>query len=206
MMSKQLLIETNLFEGRIQEDEAGRTIVRGVLQRAGAPNQNGRVYPRPILEREVKKYGELIRQRRALGELDHPDSSVINLKNVSHNVKEVHWEGDDLIGTVEILSTPSGNILKELLKANILLGISSRGMGSVSPLREGGVQVGEDFELIGWDFVSNPSTHGAFMTPININESVSRKLQEQALQCGPYCKAQDLMRELMLELSTKTTI
>ena len=200
---KKLLIETNLFEGRIQEDEAGRTIVRGVLQRAGAPNQNERVYPKHILEREVKKYGELIRQRRALGELDHPDSSVINLKNVSHNVREVHWEGDDLVGTVEILSTPSGNILKELLKANILLGISSRGMGSVTPLREGGVQVGEDFELIGWDFVSNPSTHGAFMTPVNINESVKHKLEEQAVQCGPYCKAQDLMRELITELNTK---
>ena len=200
-MNKQLLIETNLFEGRIQEDSNGRTIVRGVLQRAGAPNQNGRTYPRPILEREVKKYGQLIQQRRALGELDHPDSSVINLKNVSHNIKEVHWEGDDLVGTVEILSTPSGNILKELLKANILLGISSRGMGSVNPLREGGVEVGDDFELIGWDFVSNPSTHGAFMTPVNINESVQHKLQEQAIQCGPYCKAQDLMRELITELS-----
>jgi len=203
---KNLLIETNLFEGNIQEDESGRTIVRGVLQRAGAPNQNERVYPRHILEREVKKYGQLIRQRRALGELDHPDSSVINLKNVSHNVKEVHWEGDDLIGTVEILPTPSGNILKELLKANILLGISSRGMGSVTPLSEGGVKVGEDFELIGWDFVSNPSTHGAFMTPVNINESVQHQLEEQALQCGPYCKTQDLMRELINELTIKPTI
>jgi hypothetical protein len=200
-MNKQLLIETNLFEGNIQEDDSGRTIVRGVLQRAGAPNQNERVYPKHILEREVKKYGQLIRQRRALGELDHPDSSVINLKNVSHNIKEVHWEGDDLIGTVEILSTPSGNILKELLKANILLGISSRGMGSVNPLREGGVEVGEDFELIGWDFVSNPSTHGAFMTPVNINESIQHKLEEQAALCGPYCKVQDLMRELITELN-----
>ena len=202
-MGKQLLIETNLFEGKVQEDSGGRTIVRGILQRAGAPNQNERVYPKNILEREVKKYEQLIKERRALGELDHPDSSVINLKNVSHNVREVHWEGNDLVGTVEILSTPSGNILKELLKADILLGISSRGLGSTTPLKEGGVRVGEDFELIGWDFVSNPSTHGAFMTPVNINESVSKKLQEQSNVCGEYCKAQDIMRELLSELNLK---
>jgi len=122
---KTLLIETNLFEGRINEDASGRTLVKGVLQRAGAENQNGRVYPLEILRREAQKYETLIKERRALGELDHPDSSVINLKNVSHNIKEIHWEGNDLCGTVEILPTPSGNILKELLRAGILLGISS---------------------------------------------------------------------------------
>ena len=116
-----LLIETHLFEGRVNEDESGRTIVKGILQRAGAENQNGRIYPKPILMREAKKYETLIKERRALGELDHPDSSVINLKNVSHNVREIHWDNDDLVGTVEILPTPSGNILKELLKAGILL-------------------------------------------------------------------------------------
>ena len=194
---KNLLIETSLFEGKINEDDSGRTIVRGILQRAGAPNQNERVYPRNILEREVTKYNQLIKERRALGELDHPDSSVINLKNVSHNIREIHWEGDDVVGTVEVLPTPSGNILKELLRAGILLGISSRGMGSVSPRNEGGVQVGEDFELIGWDFVSNPSTHGAFMSPVNegvINESIQPV-------CDEFCKAQDLMREILTELS-----
>lgn len=129
-----LLIETNLFEGNVNEDSSGRTIVKGVLQRAGAENQNGRVYPREILEREIKKYETLIKERRALGELDHPDSSVINLKNVSHNIREVHWNGNDLMGTVEILPTPSGNILKELLRADILLGISSRGMGSTESI------------------------------------------------------------------------
>ena len=113
---KSLLIETNLFEGKVNEDEGGRTLVKGVLQRASAENQNGRVYPREILMREAKKYEILIKERRALGELDHPDSTVINLKNVSHNVREIHWEGDDLCGTVEILPTPSGNILKELVK------------------------------------------------------------------------------------------
>ena len=100
---KSLIIETNLFEGRVNEDASGRTLVKGVLQRAGAENQNGRVYPKNILEREIQKYQTLIKERRALGELDHPDSSVINLKNVSHNIREVHWEGEDVVGTVEIL-------------------------------------------------------------------------------------------------------
>ena len=193
---KSLIIETNLFKGVVNEDASGRTLVKGILQRAGAENQNGRVYPMPILQREAKKYETLIKERRALGELDHPDSSVINLKNVSHNVKEIHWEGNDLCGTVEILPTPSGNILKELLRAGILLGISSRGMGSVSNIGEGKVEVGEDFELIGWDFVSNPSTHGAFMTPMN--ESVIKQIGTDV--CGDFCKAQDLMREIITEL------
>lgn len=196
---KSLLIETNLFEGKVNEDEGGRTLVKGILQRAGAENQNGRVYPMEILRREAQKYEQLIKERRALGELDHPDSSVINLKNVSHNIREIHWEGNDLCGTVEILPTPSGNILKELLRAGILLGISSRGMGSVSSIGEGKVKVGEDFELIGWDFVSNPSTHGAFMTPLQ--ESVNKQLHEQAIVCGDFCKAQDLMREIITELA-----
>lgn len=197
-MNKKLLIETSIFEGNITEDKNGTTLVKGVLQRAGAENQNGRVYPRPILEREVDKYKKLIKERRALGELDHPDTSVINLKNVSHNIREVIWEGDDVVGVVEVLSTPSGNILKELLKAGILLGISSRGMGSTKPLGENRVEVGEDFELIGWDFVSNPSTHGAFMRPMN----ESRNLHEQigSDQCDIFCKSHDLMRELIIEL------
>ena len=197
-MNKGLLIETQLFEGKVQEDASGRVLVNGVLQRAGAENQNGRVYPKEILEREAEKYQQLIKERRALGELDHPDSSVINLKNVSHNIKEIHWEGDDLVGTVEILPTPSGNILKELLRAGILLGISSRGMGSTKPIKDNKVEVQEDFELVGWDFVSNPSTHGAFMRPMN--EGVNKKLQEQADVCGDYCRAQDLMREIIIEI------
>jgi len=192
----KLLIETRLFEGKVNEDDSGRTIVKGILQRAGAENQNGRIYPKPILMREAKKYEQLIKERRALGELDHPDSSVINLKNVSHNVREIHWDGDDLVGTVEILPTPSGNILKELLQAGILLGISSRGMGSVKQIGEDTVAVENDFDLICWDFVSNPSTHGAFLSPTNegvINESGTDV-------CGDFCKAQDLMREIITEL------
>jgi hypothetical protein len=196
-MNKQILIETRLFEGKLQEDKNGVVLVKGILQRAGAENQNGRVYPKPILEREVQKYSQLIKERRALGELDHPDSSVINLKNVSHNIRELYWDGEDLMGVVEVLPTPSGNILKELLKAGILLGISSRGMGSTKQLSGGKVEVNEDFELLCWDFVSNPSTQGAFMTPLT--ENTLKQIGSDV--CGDWCKAQDLMREIMMELN-----
>jgi hypothetical protein len=196
-MNKQLLIETRLFEGKLQEDKNGVVLVKGILQRAGYENQNGRVYPRSILEREVKKYATLIKERRALGELDHPDSSVINLKNVSHNIREIYWDGDNLMGVVEILSTPSGNILKELLRAGILLGISSRGMGSTKPLSGGKVEVSEDFDLLCWDFVSNPSTHGAFLTPLT--ENTLKQLGSDV--CGDWCRAQDLMRDILIELN-----
>ena len=169
---KQLLVDTILFSASprmIAESERkndGKVIVSGVLQRDEAKNQNVRVYPKKILMREVKKYAETnIKENRALGELDHPDSSVINLRNVSHNVLGVDWKGNDVVGTVEILPTPSGNILKQLLGAGIRLGISSRGLGSVEEISESTVEVQEDFELIGWDFVSNPSTQGAFMYP-----------------------------------------
>ncbi len=154
----------------------GGYVVQGVLQRAAAKNHNGRIYPKNILERECKRYQqEYIDQHRALGELDHPESSVVNLNNVSHNVLKIWWKGDDLCGAVQILETPSGKILKELFKAGITLGISSRGMGSVKELRsEGTVEVQEDFELICWDFVSNPSTQGAFMRPHHMNESTNK--------------------------------
>ena len=141
-MSKQLIVDCISFEVNrdvINEmtQSGGPFIVKGVLQRANAKNQNGRVYPKAILEREAVKYFEnFIKQRRALGELDHPETSVVNLQNVSHNVTELHWEGDDLVGTVEVLGTPSGNILKELFKAGIKLGISSRGLGSVKQIDE----------------------------------------------------------------------
>jgi len=198
---KSLLIETRLFEGKLNEDENGVVLVKGVLQRADAQNQNGRVYPKEILEREVEKYQQLIKEKRALGELDHPESSVVSLKNVSHNIRECQWNGDDVVGVVEILPTPSGNILKELLKAGIRLGISSRGMGSVESMGSNKVKVGEDFELIGWDFVSNPSTQGAFME--SLNESVKLELNESIGTdvCGEWCKAQHLIREIIEELS-----
>ena len=177
---KNLLIDYITFDVTPQmvaesmEKNGGRLVVSGVLQRAEAKNQNGRVYPRPILEREVEKYlTENVKQRRALGELDHPDSSIIKLNNVSHNVVDMEWKGNDLVGRVEVLTTPAGNILRELFRAGIKLGISSRGMGSVKQLDERTVEVQDDFELIAFDFVSNPSTHGAFLHPMN--ESVNQK-------------------------------
>jgi hypothetical protein len=186
-MDKKLLVDYTLFEvspHQINEslnNNGGRLIVNGVLQRAEAKNQNGRIYPRNILMREATKYSDsYIKERRALGELDHPDSSVVNLNNVSHNVLDMKWQGNDLVGTVEVLSTPAGNILKELFKSGIKLGISSRGMGSVKEvMREGEntVEVQPDFELIAFDFVSNPSTHGAFLSPVN--ESVNKVIADK---------------------------
>ena len=200
---RQLLVDYLPFEVKPEQivesmkDNHGRLVVRGVLQRAESKNQNGRVYPREVLMREAKKYAkEFIGQNRAMGELDHPESSVVNLANVSHNIKEMHWEGDNLLGTVEVLSTPSGNILTELFKSGIKLGISSRGMGSVETVSEAGdepsQEVQPDFELIAFDFVSNPSTHGAFMYPVN--EGVERV---QGRTCGEYCKVESLINDIM---------
>ena len=191
-MDKRLLVDVRPFEiSRQKIDESikennGKLVVKGVLQRAESKNQNGRIYPREVLLREVGKYLDTnVSERRALGELDHPESSVVNLNNASHNIVEMHWDGDDLLGTVEVLSTPAGNILKELFRSGIKLGISSRGLGSVEPVNEkngedGTVEVQPDFELIAFDFVSNPSTHGAFMRPVN--ESVKNKTPENNIE------------------------
>ena len=203
---KQVIVDYIPFEvspNQINEsmkENNGKLIVKGVLQRAEAKNQNGRVYPREILVRESKKYDEnFVKQNRALGELDHPDSSVVNLQNVSHNVKEMHFEGDNLVGTCEILTTPSGNILRELFKNGIKLGISSRGLGSVEMVQEANgdtvSKVGDDFELIAFDFVSNPSTHGAFLYPEKMNESVDNSLQGRT--CGEYCRAEDIINHII---------
>ena len=205
MLSKNLLVDYIPFEVTPQQiNEAmskndGRLIVNGVLQRAEAKNQNGRVYPRETLMREAKKYASVqIKERRALGELDHPDSSVVNLNNVSHNILEMHWDEDDLIGTVEVLGTPAGNILKELFKSGIKLGISSRGMGSVKEIHEeegDTVEVQPDFELIAFDFVSNPSTHGAFLSPTNegkLHEGVGTRKGV----CCHDCKIEDIINDI----------
>lgn len=200
--SKPLLFEvSNQTINESLRNNNGRLIVSGVLQRADSKNQNGRVYPKSILMREASRYNDIyIKEKRALGELDHPDSSIVNLQNVSHNIVDMFWKGNDLYGKVEILGTPSGNILKELLKAGIKLGISSRGLGSVKELGENILEVQDDFELIAFDFVSNPSTHGAFLSPVNEgvitesiknitdskNEILSRKIQDILceLNCG----------------------
>ena len=167
-------VNKQLVEQSIKKNKS--LIVSGVLQRAEAKNQNGRVYPKEILAREIEEYMKgPIAENRAMGELDHPESSVINLQNVSHTIKKVWWDGDDVMGDVEILTTPAGNILKALFAAGITVGISSRGMGSVSEnIAEGTVTVEDDFELLCWDFVSTPSTHGAFMKPRGLNENKIR--------------------------------
>ena len=133
-----------------------------VLQRAEAKNFNGRIYPREILEREVKKYEQLVNERRALGELDHPESPIVELKNAALLVTEIHMDGDEVRGTVEILNTPPGNILKNLALQGVRLGVSSRGVGSLKEDVDGAI-VQEDFELIAFDAVSSPSTPGAYL-------------------------------------------
>lgn len=145
-----------------REQNGGKLLMKGVLQKSDTLNQNGRVYPRSILEREVRNYQKFIAENRALGECDHPDSSVVELKNASHIVREAYMENDICYGTVELLDTPSGKILQSLVESGVTLGISSRGVGSTK--REGDFDVvQDDFQLICWDFVSEPSTPGAFM-------------------------------------------
>jgi hypothetical protein len=208
MNNKQLLVDCitfefvkdNLFEEAIRSD-GKRLVVKGILQRAAVKNQNGRLYPKDVLIRESKKYEEnFIKERRALGELDHPESSVVNLQNVSHNVVEMHWEGDDLIGTVEVLPTPNGNILKELFKANIRLGISSRGLGTVNKsMNEDADVVQDDFELIAFDFVSNPSTRGAFMFAAgNLQEGVKDVVQNPINQ--KWERIENIVRDILTEI------
>ena len=183
-MSKQLLIEHLTFTPQsksLQEarmNTGSKFLVAGKVQAADKPNANKRIYDYATLAKQVALYMEgPVAEKRAMGELDHPETSIINLKNVCHNITRLYWEGKDLYGEFEILDTPSGNILKNLFLAGLSLGVSSRAMGSVTPIGEGLVQVEDDLELICWDFVSTPSTYGAYVRPIGgLNESVS--LQE----------------------------
>lgn len=179
MADKRLLSTYEIFDytpemiKESKEQHGGKVVMKGVLQKADTLNQNGRIYPMEILEREVRNYQKFIAERRALGELDHPDTSVVNLKNVSHLVTEAYLEGGVVYGTIEILDTPSGKILQSLVESGVKLGISSRGVGSTR--KEGDYYVvQDDFQLICWDYVSEPSTPGAFMLPegkrIDLNE------------------------------------
>jgi hypothetical protein len=166
---KQVLIETIPFKVTpIQLTEglkapSGNPMVQGILATAEVKNGNGRYYPREIWEREMDKYNQVIEENRATGELDHPDSTIISLKNVSHIIREVWWDGDKVIGKLEILPTISGNILKALIENNVQVGVSSRGMGSLKEINEGTLEVQDDFELLCWDFVSTPSNPGSYM-------------------------------------------
>ena len=172
-MNKPLLREfCELCPGGVCEDfltesdkrfmKNGGLIMTGVIQRADARNGNGRIYSENILKREMDRYGNLVKERMALGELDHPETSTVMLEKVSHLVTEVWWNGKDVMGKIEVLNTPRGKILQELVNANVKIGISSRGTGSVREGREGTI-VEDDFSLICFDIVSEPSTHGAYM-------------------------------------------
>jgi hypothetical protein len=168
---KQILIETQTFTAKPVKlvegkSSTGNPLVQGILATAEVKNGNGRYYSKELWDREIDKYMESVNANRALGELDHPDSSIINLKNVSHNIKKIWWDGDQVMGAIEILPTPSGNILKALFENKIPVGVSSRGMGS---LRQMGdlMEVQDDFELLCWDFVSTPSNPGSYMKSLN---------------------------------------
>ena len=188
----QLLVDVTPFRPTIRESKSkpGVFEVEGVMQRASAENQNGRVYKKEILERECSKYmKEFVERGNAFGELDHPESPVVSLKNASHVVKDLWWKGDDLMGKVELLNTPAGNIVKEIIKAGHTIGISSRGTGSVQQTNEGTLEVQPDFELVCWDFVSNPSTHGAFMNPI--------ALQEGKIKVSKYTNLDSIINDIL---------
>jgi len=200
-MSKQLLREyfelcpdgncvlDVLTEGEARRLQEGAVFLVGVCQRAGVKNGNGRVYPKKVLAREIENYQKAVSERRSLGELDHPDDSVINLKNASHLVTKMWWDGDNVMGKIEVLDTPSGRILKDLLKSGVKLGISSRGMGSVKESM-GNLTVEDDFQLICFDMVSEPSTPGAYLSPntsgatinvVNMSESQEKTVKSSSI-------------------------
>ena len=193
-MSKKLLIEThtvNISPSQLNENvnkQNGKLLDEGILATAEVKNGNGRYYSKELWERELAKYKDLIKERRSCGELDHPESSVINLKNVSHLIREFRWDGDNVLGIIEILPTPSGNIVKELIKNGVTVGVSSRGMGSLE--QNGNVmEVQDDFELLCWDFVSTPSNPGSFMHEV-IKEGKETLIYD-------YNKVNQIVREIL---------
>ena len=200
---KQVLIETQLFKpikGLLSEgkmSERGNPLVHGILATCEVENGNGRYYSKDLWKREIDKYMDLVKQNRACGELDHPESQVVNLKNVSHNIKDINWDGKNIMGTIEILPTPSGNILKALIDNGITVGVSSRGMGSLE--QKGDLmEVQDDFELLCWDFVSTPSNPGSYMQPININNKGTININESKINNKyPYAKANSIVTEIL---------
>jgi len=191
---KQVLIETQLFkvnpvsltEGKVSE--RGNPMVEGILATAEVKNGNGRYYAKDLWEREIEKYMDSVKENRAVGELDHPESQVINLKNVSHNIKDMWWDGDNVMGKIEILPTPSGNILKALIDSGVTVGVSSRGMGSLEQ-RGNVMEVQDDFELLCWDFVSTPSNPGSYMQLVREGIEVPFK--------DKYVEVNSILREIL---------
>ena len=189
----QLLIETHVFKPkgvRLNEvrSKRGLPLVEGILATAEVKNGNGRYYSKDLWRREIDKYQTLVDENRAMGELDHPESSVINLQNVSHNIVEMYWDGDNVMGKIEILPTPNGNILKALVESGITVGVSSRGMGSLED-RGGVMEVQDDFELLCWDFVSTPSNPDSFMHLVRENKEF--KAQDD------YKNVNEVLREIL---------
>ena len=192
---KQVLIETQFFTAKSLKLVEGTVptsnpLVEGILATCEVKNGNGRYYSRELWEREMDKYMENVNANRALGELDHPDSSIINLKNVSHNIKKIWWDGDNVMGAIELLPTPSGNILRALFENKIPVGVSSRGMGSLKQMGDL-MEVQDDFELLCWDFVSTPSNPGSYMKEKGMmNESKNN-------QHNKYIKANSIITEIL---------
>ena len=192
---KQVLIETipfsvspiSLTEGL--KAPSGNPLVEGILATAEVKNGNGRYYPREIWDKEIDRYQTVVKENRATGELDHPDSAIINLKNVSHIIREIWWDGDKVMGKLEILPTISGNILKALIDNNVMVGVSSRGMGSLKEMNEGTLEVQDDFELLCWDFVSTPSNPGSYMNLVR--EGLENPI------ANPYSKVNILLSEIL---------
>jgi hypothetical protein len=192
---KQVLIETipfsvspiSLTEGL--KAPSGNPMVQGILATAEVKNGNGRYYPREIWDKEIDRYQEVVKENRATGELDHPDSAIINLKNVSHIIREIWWDGDKVMGKLEILPTISGNILRALIDNNVMVGVSSRGMGSLKEMNEGTLEVQDDFELLCWDFVSTPSNPGSYMNLVR--EGLENPI------ANPYSKVNILLSEIL---------
>ena len=197
---KQVLIETQSFQvNPVQLTEgikspAGNPIVEGILATAEVKNGNGRYYAKNLWQREIDKYMNVVKENRATGELDHPDSSIINLKNVSHIIRNLWWDGDHVVGKIEILPTVSGNILKALIENNVQVGVSSRGMGSLKPMGEGMMEVQDDFELLCWDFVSTTSNPGSFMHLVKEGKEYN--------QINRYAKASSILTEILCSKGT----
>ena len=196
---KQVLIETipfsvsctQMYEGL--QAPSGNPLVEGILATAEVKNGNGRYYSKDLWEREIDKYQQMVKENRATGELDHPESSIISLKNVSHIIREVWWTGDKVMGKIEILPTVSGNILKALIDNNVMVGVSSRGMGSLKEMNEGTLEVQDDFELLCWDFVSTPSNPGSYMNLVRESKEYSEI---------DYSKVNSLLTEILCAKGT----
>lgn len=202
---KQVLIETQTFQpfkSQIVEGKTsskGNPLVEGILATVEIENGNGRFYPKDIWEREINNYQTLIDENRSTGELDHPDDQIINLKNVSHIIRKTWWDNKNIMGLIEILPTPSGNILKTLIENNVLVGVSSRGLGTLQQVGER-MEVQDDFELQCWDFVSTPSNPDSWM---NLREGLNESIK---IPVNPYLSLNTTISEILCAKAGKCSL